>query len=309
MRIVSLIASATEIVHLLGLTRFQVGRSHECDYPEEILQLPVCTAPAIATGGTSAEIDALVRQKVASAISVYEVFADVLDRLRPTHIVTQVQCRVCAVSLEDVERALAETVASRPSLVALDAGSLAGIEADIQKVADACGIPDRGLETLRDLRARMDRIARAARRAADRPTAACIEWVEPLMASGNWVPELIEMANGRNLFGEAGLHSPALRWSDLVSADPDVILVTPCGFGLERTWREMYWLTGRPEWPSLKAVRSGRVFLIDGNRYMNRPGPSVVESLRIVAEVLHPDIFEPTLEGTGWLRLPPIVDP
>lgn len=287
MRIISLIASATEIVHSLGLTRFQVGRSHECDYPEEILALPVCTRPAISTDGSSAEIDALVRQKVVSAISVYEVYTDVLNRLRPTHIITQTHCRVCAASLDDVERALRDAISTRPKLVSLEPNSLSDIWSDIRRVAEACGVPERGDQLVCDLQKRMQKIAKLCRREA-RPKVACIEWLQPLMAAGNWVPELIDLANAEN---------------STFAADPDVILVSPCGFNLDRTWREMYWLTGRPEWPDLRAVRTGQVYLIDGNRYMNRPGPSVADSLQSIAEILHPATVPPALEGVAWLHI------
>ena len=309
MRIVSLIASATEIVHALGLTRFQVGRSHECDYPSEVLALPVCTSPAIAVDGSSAEIDRLVRQKVDSAISVYDVYGDVLERLAPTHIVTQIHCRVCAVSAEDVERALAGFLTSRPKLVSLNPNSLADIWSDIRHVAAACDVRSTGDDVVSELQVRMQRISDACRASRRRPTVACIEWLEPLMASGNWVPELIEMANAENLFGEAGRHSPGMTWDELVAADPEVLLITPCGFDLERTSREMYWLTNRPEWRRLRAVRSGSVFLIDGNRYMNRPGPSVVESLRMIAEILHPELIETASEGRSWVRWQPTAQP
>jgi iron complex transport system substrate-binding protein len=288
MRIVSLISSATEIVHALGLTPFQVGRSHECDYPDEIRALPVCTAPAIAVDGSSAEIDALVRERVASAISVYEVSSSVLESLQPTHVITQTHCRVCAVSLDDVERALAASVSSRPKLVSLEPNSLDGIWSDIRRVASASGIPERGDRLVAELQARIERISAACGRSNVRPKVACIEWLEPLMASGNWVPELIDLANGENLFGEAGRHSPTMTWEQLLASDPDVVIVTPCGFDLERTGREMYWLTERPDWMELRAARTGQVYLIDGNQYMNRPGPRVVDSLEIVAGILHP---------------------
>jgi iron complex transport system substrate-binding protein len=294
LRIISLIASATEIVHSLGLTRFQVGRSHECDYPEEVLALPVCTRPAISTDGSSAEIDALVRQKIVSAISVYEVYSDVLERLRPTHIITQTHCRVCAVSLDDVERALRDAISTRPTLVSLEPNSLADIWSDIRRVAEACGVTERGEQLVGNLQARMRKIAKLCRREG-RPKVACIEWLEPLMAAGNWVPELIEAANAEN--------STFANWEQLCTADPDVILVSPCGFDLDRTSREMYWLTGRSGWPDLRAVRNGQVYLIDGNRYMNRPGPSVADSLQSIAEIVHPTAVPPTLEGVAWLGI------
>jgi iron complex transport system substrate-binding protein len=300
LRIVSLIASATEIVHNLGLTPQQVGRSHECDYPEEVLELPVCTRPSFSTEGNSAEIDRLVKDRVVNAFSVYEVFQDVLEQLQPTHIVTQTQCRVCAVSLKDVEQALTVWISSRPKLVALEPNSLADIWRDIRSVAAACRVEERGDQTVETLQSRMRAIATKSRETAQRPRVACIEWYEPLMAAGNWVPELVELAGAGNLFGKAGLHSPWMTWKEFQAGDPDVIITMPCGFDLERTRREVYWLTDRPEWSKLRAVQTGQVYLADGNQYMNRPGPRIVESLQILAEILHPEVFEPKLKGSAW---------
>jgi iron complex transport system substrate-binding protein len=302
-RIVSLIASATEIVNALDLTPFQVGRSHECDYPSAIQALPICTSPSFPVDGNSAEIDARVKNQVANALSVYNVFKDVLDRLRPTHVITQTQCRVCAVSLEDVERALADTVSSRPKLIALEPNALDDIWSDIRRVASACDVTSRGERVVDQLQSRMQQIANSAHQSGSRPRVACIEWPEPLMAAGNWVPQLIELAAAENLFGKAGLHSPWMSWEELVASDPDVIVTTPCGFDLGRTRSEMHWLTDRLEWINLRAVQNRQVYLSDGNQYMNRPGPRIVESLQIFAEILHPDLFAPTLEGAAWQRL------
>ncbi len=302
LRIVSLIASASEILSSLELTGHQVGRSHECDFPPEILALPICTSPAFPTGGSSAEIDQQVKQRVADALSVYQVSREVLDAVQPTHVITQTQCRVCAVSLEDVERALIGWVSSRPKLVALEPNALADIWSDIQRVAASCGVPERGEKVVAELRARMQSISKPAQAASSQPRVACIEWHEPLMAAGNWVPELVEMAGALNLFGQAGAHSPWMSWEQLVKADPDVIVSMPCGFDLARTCAEMYWLDRRPEWPKLRAVQTGQVYLADGNQYFNRPGPRIVESLRILAEILHPQVFEPALEGAAWRR-------
>jgi iron complex transport system substrate-binding protein len=302
LRIVSLIASASEIVSSLGLSHHQVGRSHECDFPPEILELPICTAPAFPIDGSSAEIDQRVKERVANALSVYEVSREMLDALQPTHVLTQTQCRVCAVSLEDVERALMGWVASRPKLIALEPNSLADIWSDIKHVAVACGVPARGDEVVTKLQSEMQSISTRASAASRRPTVACIEWHEPLMAAGNWVPELVELAGAVNLFGQAAAHSPWMKWKELLDADPDVIISMPCGFDLERTSAEMYWLTDRPEWPQLRAVQTGHVYLADGNQYFNRPGPRVLESLQILAELLHPEIFEPALEGMAWRK-------
>ena len=302
LRIVSLIASASEILFALDLTGNQVGRSHECDFPPEILALPICTSPAFPTDGSSAEIDQRVKQRVADALSVYEVSRAVLNELQSTHVITQTQCRVCAVSLEDVERALTGWVTSWPKLVALEPNALADIWSDIQRVADACGVPERGEKTVEALQVRMTEISSRACRSPRRPRVACIEWHEPLMAAGNWVPELVEMAGAANLFGQAGTHSPWMTWQQLVDADPDVIVSMPCGFDLARTCAEMYWLDRRPEWPRLRAVKTGRVYLADGNQYFNRPGPRIVESLRILAEIVHPEAFQAQLQGAAWRR-------
>src|SRR6202049_4299991 len=220
-RIVSLIASATEIVDALGELPSLVGRSHECDYPAAVWGLPCCPRPRFDVSGNSREIDTLVKGTLANALSIYEVFDDVLERLQPTHIITQTQCEVCAVSLKDVEAALAAGLSSNPQIVPLHPNALADVWDDIRRVAGALGIAERGEATIEDLKARMCAISRRALADRSRPTVACIEWIEPLMAAGNWVPELVEMAGGVNLFGEAGKHSPWMTWDDLVARDPE----------------------------------------------------------------------------------------
>jgi iron complex transport system substrate-binding protein len=148
----------------------------------------------------------------------------------------------------------------------------------------------------------MDAIAERASAAERRPSVACIEWLEPLMSAGNWIPELVNAAGGRNLFGEAGKHSPWMKWEELILADPDVIIALPCGFDLQKTRDEMHWLTARPGVADLRAVCSGQTYVCDGNQFMNRPGPRVVESLRIFAEIIHPELFPPMLVHSGWER-------
>ena len=298
-RIVSLIASATEIVHALGQLPNLVGRSHECDFPEAVRELPVCTRPRIAVDGDSREIDRLVKESARSSVSIYEVFEETLERLQPTHILTQIQCEVCAVSLRDVEEAIARGMKGNPKIVSLRPDSLSEIWEDVRHVARALEIPERGEEVVGELQNRMAALA-VAERAAPLPRVACIEWIEPLMAAGNWTPELIQMAGGVNLFGEAGKHSPWMTWDELAAADPDVIVIAPCGFDLPRTEREMHWLTDRPAWYGLRAVRDCRVYLADGNQYFNRPGPRVVETLEALVEMLHPHHRAPRLRGTAW---------
>jgi iron complex transport system substrate-binding protein len=303
LRLLPLISSATEIVHALGLGRFQVGRSHECDYPAEVLSLPACTRPAIEVSGSSAEIDRLVKERLASALSVYDVDAVLIRQLEPTHILTQTQCEVCAVSLADVERAMQREIGIDARIVSLEPYALEDVWRDICRVATACNVAARGEALVSSLQERMRAINARAGGAARTPRVAVVEWLEPLMAGGNWVPQLVEMAVGVNLFGLPGRHSPWMSWEDLVAADPDAIVALPCGFDLARTRAEMHWLTERAGWAELRAVRTGNVFLCDGNQYMNRPGPRLVESLQIFAEMLHPDLFEPVLEHIGWERL------
>ena len=282
-RIVSMISSATEIVDGLGALGWLVGRSHECDYPEAVRALPVCTAPRFAVDGDSREIDRLVRRSMAESISVYRVFDEVLERLQPTHILTQMHCEVCAVSLRDVERSVAARLASRPLVVSLQPNSLPEVWEDIRRVARALDIEARGEQLAAGLQARMRAIADAAGGTGPRPRLACIEWIEPLMPTANWMPELIEMAGAENVIWRT--------WEELAAADPDVILVMPCGFDLARAVGEMHWLTGRAGWGELRAVRNSRVYAADGNQYFNRPGPRLVESLAILAAIAHPEIF------------------
>jgi iron complex transport system substrate-binding protein len=301
-RVVSLLASSTEIVCALGCENLLVGRSHECDFPETVKRLPVCTEPKILTEGASYEIDQRVKAIVQEGLSVYRVHADMLKQLQPDMIITQTQCEVCAVSLRDVEEALCTWLAARPHIVSLAPNALADVWADIRRVARALGVPERGDELVERLQQRMAAIATRAHTLPERPAVACIEWIDPLMAAGNWMPELVEMAGGINLFGQAGQHSPWMTWEALQASDPDVIFIAPCGFDIPRSRQDLPLLTRKPEWSQLRAVRQGRVYLADGNQYFNRPGPRLVESLEILAEILHPETFHFGHEGTGWQK-------
>ena len=301
-RIVSLIASSTEIVCRLGLEDQLVGTSHECDYPSFVKNLTVCSKPRIDIHGTSLEIDQRVKTALKDALSVYEVRQTELESLQPTIIITQTQCDVCAVNLADVEAAVCDWFSSKPKLVSLEPNELKDIWNDIQRVADAADVSERGCRLVEELKDSLATLA-AQTEVLDTPTVACIEWMEPLMTGGNWIPELIDIAGGCCLLAEAGRHSPWTRWEQLVEADPDVIVTMPCGFSIERTMEEIHLLTNQPEWNSLKAVKAGRVYVTDGNAYFNRPGPRVVESAQILAEIFHPDHFHPSFEGTGWIRL------
>jgi iron complex transport system substrate-binding protein len=307
-RIVSLIASATEIVCALGLQDSLVGRSHECDYPEAVKDLPVCTEPKFHTDGASYAIDQRVKAVLQEGLSVYRVHADRLRLLRPDVIITQSHCEVCAVSLRDVEEAVYQTLAARPQIVSLQPNALADVWADMGRVAEALGVPERGTGLVRQMKERMTAISNRARRLPGRPTVACIEWIEPLMAAGNWMPELVEMAGGVNLFGRAGQHAPSMTWPQLREKDPDILVILPCGFDIARSREDLPRLTCQPGWAELRAIRNGRVYLVDGNQFFNRPGPRLVESLEILAEVVHPEAFDFGHEGSGWQPVAPTSD-
>lgn len=299
-RIVSLLPGATEIVAALGFADQLVGRSHECDHPKSVLALPVCTSANLDTSRPSAEIDRQVKQRLHDALSVYKVESERLHDLAPTHIVTQTQCEACAVALDQVEAAVAGITGLDTRLISLDATSLAGIWTDIRTAATALDAADRGDALVAALQRRMAAVTAVTTGIAERPTVACIEWIDPLMAAGNWVPELVTMAGGAGQFGTPGAHAPWLTWDALAAADPDVIVVLACGFDIARSRDEMPALTGLPGWSGLRATRAGRIYLTDGNQYFNRPWPRVADALEILAEILHPDLLTFGHYGTGW---------
>lgn len=305
-RIVSLLPSATEIIAALGAQDQMVGRSHECDHPAEIAALPVCTAPRLDPNAESAEIDRAVKSALEQALAIYEVLEDRLKTLAPQIVVTQDQCEVCAVALADVEAVVSGWAGHTVRLVTLQAMDLAGIDRDIGQVGEALDMKRDAIHLIQSLVNR--RAAIAARTAGlSKVTVACIEWTDPLMAAGNWVPELVALAGGRDVFGKPGAHAPWIDWRDLRAADPEAIVFMPCGFGLDRCGTEASEMTARQEWQDLQAVRSGRIYVTDGNSYFNRPGPRVAESLEILAEILHPEHFHfghgvPD-GGQGWQRL------
>ena len=302
-RIVSLLPSAMEIVSALGARDQLVGRSHECDFPPGVEGLPICTAAKLDATASSREIDRAVKEALRDALAVYEVFTDQLQHLAPDIIVTQDQCDVCAVSLMDVETAVSSLTGRSVEIVALHPTNLAAVHDDIQRVGVAIGKQDEALAVINDMKGRAEVIA-ADTAGLGTPSVACIEWADPLMAAGNWVPELVTLAGGRDIFGKPGTHAPWIEWDALRRADPDVIIFMPCGFGLDRCRQEAELTARLPGWQDLQAVKSGRVYVTDGNSYFNRPGPRLAESLEIMAEILHPNTFafghDTVQGGPGW---------
>ena len=290
-RTVSLLPSATEIVFALGKGECLVGRSHECDYPGEAVRVPVCTETKLLKRRTSSEMDKDVKTILSEGLSIYRVLGQRLRDLNPEVIVTQTQCEVCAASLADVKDAVKAWLSDDVHIVPLDPRSLEHIWTDFRLVGEALGAAKEAEALVGRCQERMAAIAKRAAGADHCPTVATLEWLNPLMAGGNWMPELVQMAGGENLFAEAGRHSPLLEWEALLAADPEVIVLVPCGFDIPRTLAEIDSLTSRPGWGELSAVRNGRVYVMDGNAYFNRPGPRIVDSLEILATALHPEVF------------------
>ncbi|RCH55533.1 cobalamin-binding protein [Mucilaginibacter hurinus] len=302
MQIISLLPAATEIVCALGLEDKLVGRSHECDYPESITGLPVCTEANIPGNLNSAAIDAKVKEILNDALSLYNVKRDVIQRLSPDVIITQAQCDVCAVSLTEVEHALEDYLAKKAKIISLQPNSLDDIFNDIKTVANSLGAPTAGEELLESLMERVDIIRHKLKFIDIKPTVACIEWLEPLMVSGNWIPGLVSIAGGHSILAEEGKHSPYIDWTDIRLQDPDIIVVMPCGFSIERTIKEMDILLQQPGFAELKAVKNNRLYIADGNQYFNRPGPRIVDSVEILAEIINPKQFIFGYEGDGWIK-------
>ena len=303
-RIISLLPGATEIVAALGLREALVGRSHECDFPHGIESLPVCSEPVIDISASSAEINRQIEKSLEDALSIFRVDIERIRQLRPTLILTQMQCEVCAVNEKDVRLAIAGLSDSAPQILSLSPSVLDDLWRDITAVAATVDSEAAGEALVTSLQQRLGQLRDRVGIAADRPRVACIEWLDPLMTAGNWVPELLDVAGCQNVLGKAGEHSPWLDWADLTEADADVILVFPCGFTLSRTRSEFPILAGHAEWSQLRAVRDGRVFLIDGHHYLNRPGPRLIDSAEIIAEIVHPDLFEPVHRDVAWSVCP-----
>jgi len=299
LRVVSLLASATETVARLGCADWLVGRSHECDFPTGVQSLPQISHPRVDIHGSSREIDNQVQAASDLRQSLYLLNADLLSELRPDVILTQSHCAVCAVSDLDVAAALECRLDPMPRVVALQPDTLTDIWRGIQQVADALGVSERGSALVTELTGRLQSL-RERTAELPRPSIVCLEWLDPLMAAGNWMPELLEIAGGTNLFGREGVHSPWLEWSQLLEADPDVIVALPCGWGLAKAREELEPLHHSSEWSKLRAVRNDRVAIADGNQFFNRPGPRIVESAEILAEILHPGLFDFGHRGNGW---------
>ena len=288
MRVVSLLPSATELVCALGAADQLVGISHECDFPPQIAGRAVVTRSRIALAGSSGDIDRAVRAAMLDALSIYAVDAELLARLAPDLIVTQDLCEVCAVSLDDVRSAVARYASDQVAIVSLRPTRLADVLGDVDRVAVALGRPAAGDELRRALQRRITAIAARAARLPHRPRVATVEWLDPIMLGGTWMPELVELAGGVAVGIAAGAPAPTITPSELRTLAPDVVLIKPCGFDLARCLTERALIE---EHILAHVGRATRVIATDGNAYFNRPGPRLVESLEIMAACVDPIEF------------------
>jgi iron complex transport system substrate-binding protein len=288
-RIVSLLPSATEIVCELGLGDQLVGVTHECDHPPFVRALPKVTRTLVPIDAPSGEIDRLVREKLKRARALYSLELDVLERLEPELIVTQALCDVCAVAESEVTAA-ACALPGAPRVVNLEPMRLSEVFDCLRLVGEAAGIAARANEVVARLEARVAAVERRSRGLAKRPRVAILEWIDPPFGCGHWSPEIVRLAGGVEVVGREGEPSRTTPWQEFVDARPEALVIACCGFDAERTRQDLPRLASYPGFGELPAVRSGRVFLLDGNAYFSRPGPRLVDSLEILAHALHPEL-------------------
>lgn len=303
MRICSLLPSATEIVFALGLGDRLVAVTHECDYPPEATRLPVITRSALDHAGSgSREIHTHVSRSIHAGSSLYELDQALLKELDPDLILTQELCAVCAVAYDQVRKAVRLLEGER-RVVSLEPTSVGGILETIERVGEVAALPDRAAEVVRQLRQRIERVTAATGAARARPRVLALEWLDPPFVGGHWVPEMVRLAGGSDGLGRQGAPSREIAWAEIAAYAPEVVVLMPCGFGLERTIAELGRATLPDEWRHLPAVRAGQVYAVDGSAYFNRPGPRIVEGLEILAGILQPDRVPPRAETQAWRRL------
>ncbi|MBM4122119.1 MAG: cobalamin-binding protein [Nitrospira sp.] len=306
MRICSLLPGATEVVAALGLADDLVGISHECDYPPDVRHKPVLVRAAIDAERTvSPEIDRQVRETLHNGRPLYQLDETLFSRTQPDLVITQDLCNVCAVTPGQLQQTLSQ-LAKEPRLLTLNPMSLEDILTDVERIGAATGRKPQADALVSQLRTRLQTIHERIAAAQERPKVACLEWLDPLYAPGHWVPEMVAWAGGRNLLGRAGVPSEPILWEAVLAAQPDVLILMPCGFSAARTLRELEQIdfqARRPGWSTLPAVRNGRVFAVDSASYFSRPGPRLVEGVAILATLCHPSIFGHDVP-TGARRVP-----
>ena len=303
MKIVSLLPSSTEIVCKLGFRENLVGVSHECDYPLSVKDLPILTKPRFSPIESSQKIDNSVQDLLKKGLSVYEVNTDLLKNLAPDLIITQAQCEACAVSLNDVKKAVSDWVGNKPDIVSLEPNYLDEVWSDFERVGEKLNSSDSYLKFKTEIEQRLENLKQKSQHLSKRPTVVCVEWIDPLMIAANWVPELVDIAGGINMLSKPGSHPHIFKWEEIIESNPDFIIMMPCGFDIDRTLEEINILKQKPDWSKLEAVKSNHVFVVDGNQYFNRPGPRLIESAEILFEIFKFNEKSGKALENSWIRL------
>ncbi|MQF69532.1 cobalamin-binding protein [SAR202 cluster bacterium AD-804-J14_MRT_500m] len=299
MRIISFLPSATEIVCALGLADSLVGVTHECDYPADALRKPRVVNSFVKTAGlASDEIDVVVKERYLSGQPLYEIDPKVLADAQPELAITQALCDVCAIPSEQVNDAL-NALNPVPQVISLDPHSLDDMFGDIQRIGEAAGVTDQARSLISSLVDRRDAVAARAGLTEDKPRVACLEWLDPILVAGHWVPEMVSIAGGRDCLGRPGEPSFKTEWINVIESDPNFILAMPCGFDVKRAIPEIPKLTNRLGWSETKAAREERLFVLDGGSYYSRSGPRLIDGLEMIAEILHPDFFSGLIPQRG----------
>ena len=298
MKIVSLIPSATEIIFALGLCDNLVGISHECDYPKEILKLPKLTTSRIKTEQSSLKIDYDIKKILEKSLSVYEVKSDLLRKLDPDVIITQSQCSVCAVSLKDVEECLRKFTNRKPLLIDLKPNTFNEVLKDINRVGEKLNKKSESQILVKNIKNEISKIKEKTSH-SNIKNVLCIEWIEPIMTAGNWVPQLVEFAGGKSVLAKSGKNSNFIKPEHINFKEVDIVIFMPCGFDIKRSKEEI----SKANVDYLSNLKDKKTFIVDGNKYFNRPGPDLLESTRILAEIIHPDIFPAKQHIGRWVSL------
>ncbi len=298
MKIVSLIPSATEIISALNLYDNLVGVSHECDYPEEALKLPKLTTSKIKTEQISLKIDYDIREILEQSLSVYEVKSNLLKKLDPDVIITQSQCSVCAVSLKDVEKCLRNFIDKKPILIDLKPNTFEDVLEDIKLVGKKLDKEEESNFLVKNIKKEVDKI-KAKTLNSKIKNVLCIEWIEPIMTAGNWIPQLVQFAGGKSISAKPGKNSNFVKLEDINFQEVDIVIFMPCGFDINRSKKEIF----KSNIDYFNILKDKKKILVDGNKYFNRPGPDLLESTKILSEIIHPEIFPAKQNIKRWVYL------
>ena len=302
-KIVTLIPSATEIVSFLGKKDFIVGKSHECDYPEDLNNIKKLTSPKINVEGTSGEIHKEITEILENSLSVYKVDVNELKKLNPDIVVTQAHCEVCAVSFSEVQEIVTNHLDKNTKIISLQPNTLDDVFEDIKRVAKGLNIDEIKIKNLiKPLEEKLKNIqVRSSKK--KKKTIACIEWIDPLMAAGNWIPEMVKISGGEDVFGKSGKDSHWIKFDEVKKYNPEIIIFLPCGYDIEKTKNEVENLFNQQnKWNALDAFMNKEIYIVDGNQFFNRPGPRLLESLEIFAEIIHTGLFNFNHNEDGWIN-------